>query len=184
MEKEVINQAKDLMEKAVNHLESELQKIRAGRANPLMLENVYVDYYGTPTPMNQVANVSAPDARTLQIQPWEKSMITPIEKAIAQANLGYNPTNDGQVIRINIPPLTEERRKDLVKQSKGEAEHARVTVRNIRRDANEAVKKLQKDGLPEDAAKAAETKIQGLTDEYIVKIDKHLEAKEKEIMTV
>lgn len=184
MEKEVINQAKDLMEKAVSHLESELQKIRAGRANPLMLENVYVDYYGTPTPMNQVANVSAPDARTLQIQPWEKSMITPIEKAIAQANLGYNPTNDGQVIRINIPPLTEDRRKDLVKQSKTEAEHARVTIRNIRRDANEGIKKLQKDGLPEDAAKGAEGKIQALTDEYIAKVDKHLEAKEKEIMTV
>ncbi len=172
------------MEKAVSHLEAELQKIRAGRANPLMLENIYADYYGTPTPLGQIANVSAPDARTLQIQPWEKSMITPIEKAISLANLGYNPTNDGITIRINIPPLTEDRRKDLVKQSKAEAEHARVTIRNIRRDANEAVKKLQKDGLPEDAAKSAETKIQTLTDEFIVKVDKHLEAKDKEIMTV
>jgi len=184
MEKEVIDAAKDQMEKAVSHLEAELQKIRAGRANPLMLENIYADYYGTPTPLSQIANVSAPDARTLQIQPWEKSMITPIEKAISLANLGYNPTNDGQTIRINIPPLTEDRRKDLVKQSKGEAEHARVTIRNIRRDANEAIKKLQKDGLPEDAAKGAETKIQALTDDYIAKVDKQLEAKDKEIMTV
>lgn len=184
MEKQVIDSAKDQMEKAVSHLESELQKIRAGRANPLMLENIYADYYGTPTPLSQIANISAPDARTLQIQPWEKSMITPIEKAISLANLGYNPTNDGIVIRINIPPLTEDRRKDLVKQSKGEAEHARVTIRNIRRDANEAIKKLQKDGLPEDAAKGAETKIQTLTDDHIAKVEKHLEAKDKEIMTL
>lgn len=183
-EKEVLDAAKEQMTKAISHLESELQKIRAGRANPTMLDSIHVDYYGSSTPLSQVANISTPDARTLQIQPWEKNMITPIEKAISNANLGYNPTNDGQVIRINIPPLTEDRRKDLVKQSKSEAEHARVTVRNIRRDANEAIKKLQKDGLPEDQAKAAEGKVQNLTDDSIAKIDKHLEAKEKEIMTV
>lgn len=183
-EKEVLDAAKEQMTKAISHLESELQKIRAGRANPTMLDSIHVDYYGNSTPLSQVANISTPDARTLQIQPWEKNMITPIEKAISNANLGYNPTNDGQVIRINIPPLTEDRRKDLVKQSKSEAEHARVTVRNIRRDANEAIKKLQKDGLPEDQAKAAEGKVQNLTDDSIAKIDKHLEAKEKEIMTV
>lgn len=183
-EKEVLDAAKEQMTKAISHLESELQKIRAGRANPTMLDSIHVDYYGSGTPLSQVANISTPDARTLQIQPWEKNMITPIEKAISNANLGYNPTNDGQVIRINIPPLTEDRRKDLVKQSKSEAEHARVTVRNIRRDANEAIKKLQKDGLPEDQAKAAEGKVQNLTDDSIAKIDKHLEAKEKEIMTV
>lgn len=183
-DKEVIESAKEQMVKAINHLEAELQKIRAGRANPGMLDSIHVDYYGNSTPLSQVANVSTPDARTLQIQPWEKNMITPIEKAISNANLGYNPTNDGIVIRINIPPLTEERRKDMVKQSKAEAEHARVTIRNIRRDANEAIKKLQKDGMPEDQAKGAETKIQNVTDESIAKVEKHLEAKEKEIMTV
>lgn len=183
-EKEVIETAKAQMEKAISHLESELQKIRAGRANPGMLDSIHVDYYGNSTPLSQIANISTPDARTLAIQPWEKNMITPIEKAISNANLGYNPTNDGQVIRINIPALTEERRKGLVKQSKEETEHARVTVRSLRRDANEAIKKLQKEGLPEDQAKSAETKIQGITDDAIAKIDKHLEAKEKEIMTV
>jgi ribosome recycling factor len=183
-EKEVIEAAKAQMEKAIDHLETELQKIRAGRANPGMLDSIHVDYYGSSTPLSQIANISTPDARTLAIQPWEKNMITPIEKAISNANLGYNPTNDGQIIRINIPALTEERRKGLVKQSKEETEHARVTVRSIRRDANEAIKKLQKEGLPEDQAKSAETKIQSITDDAIAKVDKHLEAKEKEIMTV
>jgi ribosome recycling factor len=183
-DKEVIDSAKAQMEKAIDHLEAELVKIRAGRANPGMLDSIYVDYYGSSTPLSQIANISTPDARTLAIQPWEKNMITPIEKAISNANLGYNPTNDGATIRINIPMLTEERRKGLVKQAKEEAEHARVTVRNIRRDANEAIKKLQKDGLPEDQAKSSETKVQGITDDNIAKVEKHLEAKEKEIMTV
>lgn len=180
-EKEIIESAKQQMEKAINHLETELQKIRAGRANPGMLDSIHVDYYGNSTPLSQIANISTPDARTLAIQPWEKNMITPIEKAISNANLGYNPTNDGVIIRINIPALTEERRKDLVKQSKAEAEHARVTVRNIRRDANEALKKLQKDGMPEDLVKGAEGKVQDATDASIAKVDKHLEAKKKKL---
>jgi ribosome recycling factor len=179
-----LDDAKDSMEKAVNHLNLELGKIRAGKASPAMLEGVRVDYYGTPTPLSQVANVSTPDARTIMIQPWEKSMITPIEKAIVYANLGLTPTNDGIIIRINVPALTEDRRKDLVKKAKQEGENDKVAIRNIRRDANEEIKKLQKKGLPEDVAKDAETKIQDLTNKYIAKIDDVLAAKEKEIMTV
>jgi len=172
------------MSKAIDHLETELSKIRAGRASTQMLDGIHVDYYGTSTPLSQVANVNTPDARTLMIQPWEKNMLTPIEKAITIANLGFNPQNDGLVIRIVVPPLTEERRKDLVKKTKAEGEHARVTIRNLRRDANEMIKKEVKNHLPEDLAKEAETKIQNLTDSFIQKIDKHLEVKEKEIMTV
>ena len=172
------------MDKAISHLEAELAKIRAGKASAQMLDGIYVDYYGNNTPLNQVANINTPDARTLAIQPWEKQMLGPIEKAIFGSNIGLTPMNDGQMIRINIPPLTEERRVNLVKQSKSEPEHAKVSIRNIRREANEAIKKLQKDGLAEDLAKDAEAKIQQLTDAYIVKADKHLEIKEKEIMTV
>ncbi len=172
------------MNKAIDHLETELSKIRAGRASTQMLEGVHVDYYGTSTPLSQVANVSTPDARTIAIQPWEKSMITPIEKAITVANLGFNPQNDGLIIRIVVPPLTEERRKELVKKTKAEGEHARITIRNLRRDANEMIKKEIKNHLPEDVAKETENKIQHLTNTYIEKIDKHLETKEKEIMTV
>lgn len=172
------------MDKAIAHLEAELAKIRAGKASAQMLDGIYVDYYGNNTPLNQVANINTPDARTLAIQPWEKQMLGPIEKAIFGSNIGLTPMNDGQMIRINIPPLTEERRLNLVKQAKSEAENAKVSIRSIRRDANEAIKKLQKDGLAEDIAKDAETKIQQLTDTYIVKADKHLEVKEKEIMTV
>jgi ribosome recycling factor len=176
--------AKEQMDKAISHLENELVKIRAGRANPQMLDGVFVDYYGTNTPLNQVANVNTSDARTLVIQPWEKSMLQPIEKAIQAANLGLNPQNDGTLIRINVPSLTEERRKDLVKKAKAEAEHCKVTIRNLRREANDTIKALQKKGLAEDLAKDAEAKIQIFTDGFIVKADKHVELKEKEIMTV
>jgi ribosome recycling factor len=180
----ILDNAKEQMDKAVSHLEAELVKVRAGKASPTMLESISVDYYGTRTPLNQVANVNTADARTLVIQPWEKSMLGPIEKAIQAANLGFNPSNDGSIIRINVPPLTEERRKNLGKQSKNEGENAKVSIRSIRRDANESIKKLQKDGLPEDMGKDAETKIQALTDSYIVKVDALIEKKEKDIMTV
>jgi ribosome recycling factor len=174
----------DQMQKAIAHLEAELVKVRAGKANPSMLDSIYVDYYGNPTPLNQVANVNSLDARTLVIQPWEKAMIKPIEKAIIDANLGFAPQNDGQIVRINIPPQSEERRRDLVKKAKSEGENTKVSIRNLRRDGNEAVKKIQKAGLPEDLAKDAEARIQKMTDDFIAKVDKHLEAKEKEIMTV
>ena len=179
----LINDAKTHMQKSIEHLEVEMGKIRAGRANPSMLDGLHVDYYGTNTLLNQVANISTPDARTLMIQPWEKNMLQPIEKAIQAANLGFNPQNDGTVIRINVPTLTEERRKELVKKSKAEAEHARVGIRNSRRDANEHAKRDSK-GMPEDVVKDAEDKIQKMTDQFISIVDKHLEAKEKEIMTI
>lgn len=179
-----LDEAKERMEAALSHLESELSKIRAGRANPKILQDVLVDYYGSPTPLSQVANISAPDPRTIAVQPWEKSMIAPIEKAIMNANLGLNPDNNGEMIRINIPALTEERRRDLVKQSKGEAETAKVSVRNARRDVIEQVKKMVKDGLPEDMSKDAEAVAQKMTDEYGKKIEEYLAKKEKDIMTI
>ena len=182
--KKIINELQSQMEKAIMHLESELTKIRAGKANPSMLDGLHVDYYGNSTPINQVSSINTPDARTIVIQPWEKSMLTPIEKAIQAANLGFNPQNDGVIIRINVPPLTEERRKDLVKKTKAEGEHCKVTIRNLRRDANEHVKREVKNGLPEDIMKDAEQKIQNITDANITKVDKHLDIKEKEIMTV
>ncbi len=182
--KKVMNELEEHMQRAISHLEAELAKIRAGRANPQILDSVHVDYYGTNTPLSQVANVNTPDPKNIVIQPWEKSMLSVIEKAIHAANLGFNPQNDGTIIRITVPPLTEERRKELVKRTKAEGEHAKVSVRNQRRDTMELVKKLQKTGLPEDTAKEAEHKVQQITDSYIVKIDKHLEIKEKEIMTV
>ncbi len=179
----LINDAKGHMQKSIDHLEVELGKIRAGRANPAMLDGLHVDYYGSNVPLSQVSNISTPDARTLMIQPWEKNMLQPIEKAIQAANLGFNPQNDGAVIRINVPTLTEERRKDMVKKSKAEAEHARVAIRNTRRDANEHAKRDSK-GLPEDVVKGAEEQIQKMTDQFIALVDKHLEAKDKEIMTI
>lgn len=182
--KKIINDTEAMMVKALDHLESELAKIRAGRANPAMLESVHVDYYGSNMPISQVANVNTPDARSIVIQPWEKNMLQPIEKAIQAANLGFNPQNDGTIIRITVPPLTEERRKELVKRTRAEGEHAKVTVRNLRRDALEHVKKEIKKGLPEDLQKEAELKIQHSTDAFIAKVDKHLEVKEREIMTV
>lgn len=177
-------QTEDSMRKAIQFLESELIKIRAGKANPQMLDGLSVDYYGSPMPINQVANISVLDARTLSIQPWEKNMLQPIERAIIAANMGITPQNDGALIRIFLPPLTEERRKELVKKCQGEGEHSKVAVRNIRRDAIEQVKKLQKNGLSEDVAKGGETEIQELTDKYIALVDKHLASKEKEIMAV
>lgn len=172
------------MQKAIDHLEAELIKIRAGKANPQMLDGLTVDYYGSPTIMNQVANVSVLDARTLTIQPWEKNMLQPIERAIIAANIGVTPQNDGHTIRLFMPPLTEERRKEYVKKANIEGEHSKVAVRNIRREAIEQIKKLQKDGLSEDLTKDAEKKMQEMTDKYIVLIDKHLSTKEKEIMSV
>jgi ribosome recycling factor len=179
-----LNTAQDSMNKAINHLEAELAKIRAGKANPQMLDGIMVDYYGSPVPISQVGNISTLDARTLTIQPWEKNMLQPIERAIIASNIGVNPQNDGVIIRLFLPPLTEERRKELVKRSLGEGEHAKVAIRNIRRDAIEGIKKLQKNGLSEDAAKDAEADIQDLTNKFITKVDKHLEAKEKEIMSI
>lgn len=182
--KPIIDHMQDHMQKAISHLEAELVKIRAGKASPAMLDGVLVDYYGAMTPLSQVANINTPEARTIVIQPWEKSLIKAIEKAIIDANLGLTPANDGQLIRINVPPLSEERRKDLVKRAKSEGEHAKVSIRNLRRDANENIKKAQKSGLPEDMAKDAEAKTQKITDDFITKVDKHLDAKEKEIMTI
>ncbi|HEX6181446.1 MAG TPA: ribosome recycling factor, partial [Chitinophagaceae bacterium] len=177
----ILEDASDSMKKAIAHLEAELVKIRAGRANPQMLDGISVDYYGSATPINQVANISVADARTLTIQPWEKNMLQPIERAIIAANIGVTPQNDGSIIRLFLPPLTEERRKEFVKKAHHEGEHSRVSVRSIRRDAIEHIKKLQKDGLSEDVAKDAEKDIQALTDKYIAFVDKHLTAKEKEI---
>jgi ribosome recycling factor len=182
--KSVLEHAKTLMEKAISHLESELQKVRAGKANPMMLENIMVDYYGSKVTISNTASVNTQDARTLIIQPWEKSMLTPIEKAIQAANLGFNPQNDGVIIRIVVPSLTEERRRDLTKTAKSLGEDAKVAIRNLRKDAMESIKGLKKDGLPEDEGKDAETKIQTLTDANVAKVDKHIEQKEKEIMTV
>lgn len=176
--------AEDSMNKAISHLETELTKIRAGKANPQMLDGIMVDYYGSPTPINQVGNISVMDARTLTIQPWEKNMLQPIERAIINSNIGINPQNDGVLIRLFLPPLTEERRRELVKRCQGEGEHSKVAIRNIRRDAIESIKKSQKNGLSEDAAKDAEADIQNVTDRFIALVDKHLASKEKEIMAV
>lgn len=180
----ILEEAASSMGKAINHLESELAKIRAGKANPAMLDGIMVDYYGNPTPLNQVANISTLDSRTISIQPWEKNMLQHIEKGIMAANIGITPQNDGNIVRLFLPPLTEERRKELVKRCNGEGEHAKVSIRNIRRDAIEQIKKLQKDGMSEDECKDAEKETQETTDKYISLVDKHLAAKEKEIMAV
>ena len=176
--------AEENMQRGLKHLESELSRIRAGRASITMLDGIMVDYYGSPTPLSQVSSINVPDARTLAIQPWEKTMIDPIEKAILVANLGITPQNNGEVIRINIPMLTEDRRKDLVKQVKSEGESAKITIRNNRRDANEQLKKLLKEGLSEDLQKDAESIVQNLTDKFIKQIDDIIDAKDKDIMTV
>jgi ribosome recycling factor len=180
----IIEEVPVSMKKAMDFFESELVKIRAGKANPTMLDGIMVNYYGNPTPINQVGNVTAMDARTLTIQPWEKNMLQPIERAIIAANIGVNPQNDGNVIRLFLPPLTEERRKDLVKKTNAEGEQAKIALRNIRRDAIEHIKKLQKDGLSEDEAKDGEAEVQAITNNHISLVDKYLEAKEKEIMVV
>lgn len=180
----VIEEAEEGMSNAITHLDKEFQKIRAGKASPSMLEGVKVDYYGALTAIDQVSNIYTPDPRQIIVQPWEKAMLSPIEKAIMAANLGFNPQNNGEVLRINVPPLTEERRKDLVKKAKAEVENAKVTVRSIRRSAMDAGKKLEKDGTPEDEIKQLEKDIQNLTDKFTDKIDKLFDAKEKDIMTV
>lgn len=180
----IIDESQDAMSKAITHLEAELIKVRAGKATPNIVDGIVVDYYGNPTPISQVGNVSVADARTLTIQPWEKNMLQPIERAIIQANIGLNPQNDGNMIRLFLPPLTEERRRELVKRAQNEGEQSKVAIRSIRRDAMEQVKKLQKNGLSEDLSKDAETRIQEITDRHISLVDKHLGTKEKEIMTV
>ncbi|WPU99669.1 ribosome recycling factor [Mucilaginibacter sp. cycad4] len=182
--KKQVNDAKANMDKAIEHADSELNKIRAGKASPSLLDDVKVDYYGTPTPLSQIGSVNTPDARTIVVQPWEKSLLGAIEKAIKEANLGLNPQNDGIIIRINVPPLTEERRRDLVKKAKGEAETGKIAIRNIRKDANEKIKKLKSEGVSEDEIKTGEAEVQKLTDVYIAKVDQLSEAKEKDIMTV
>ena len=175
----------DKMTKTINNLGSELAAIRAGRANPHVLDKLTVDYYGVPTPIQQAANISVPEARMIQIQPWEKSMLKEIEKAILMSDIGINPTNDGTVVRLMFPELTEERRKELVKDVKKKGEGAKVAIRNIRRDANDMIKKQQKaNEISEDEQKDAEDEIQKMTDEFIAKIDTMVEDKSKEIMTV
>lgn len=180
----LIEEIKENMSNSLMFFDRELQKIRAGKANPQMLDSVRVDYYGNVTAISKVANINTPDAKQIIVQPWEKSMLIPIEKAIMAANLGFNPQNNGEFLRILVPQLTEERRKDLVKKSKAESEQAKVNIRNVRRNANEQAKKFEKDGVPEDDIKKLEAEIQKITDEFIVKIDKMFESKEKDIMTV
>lgn len=182
--KDIIASAVKKMNEAVNYLEEDLKTYRAGKANPAVFNSVMVDYYGNPTPIPQVASVNVPDARTMLIQPWEKNMIPKIEKAIMDANLGFTPQNNGEHIRINVPPLTEDRRKELVKKSKAAGESAKISIRNARKDANDLLKKAQKDGMPEDVAKDAENDVQKEVDNYNKKIDTILANKEKEIMTV
>jgi ribosome recycling factor len=180
----IIDTAKEHMDGSIAHLEKEFLNIRAGKATPQMLGGVFVDYYGSQTPLSQVANINIPDARTITVTPWEKAMLQPIEKAIQIANLGFNPMNNGDNIIISVPPLTEERRRDLVKQAKSEAEDAKIGIRNARKDANTDIKKEEKNGTSEDICKTAEESIQKLTDAYIKKIDDILAVKEAEIMKV
>lgn len=179
-----LDEAKDLMEKAVQHASNELLKIRAGKATPNMVDGVMVEYYGNNTPLNQVASVNTPDARSIVIKPWEKAMIQEIEKAIINSDLGLNPQNDGEIVRITVPPLTEERRKVLVKQAKHEAEQSKVGVRNARKEVNDGLRSLLKEGASEDDVKRAEDKVQELTNSYSNKIDEILAKKEEDIMTV
>ncbi len=182
--KKQINDAKGLMDKAIEHTDSELAKIRAGKAMPAMLDGVTVEYYGAPTPLAQIGSINSPDARTLIVQPWEKNLLSKIEKAIIDSNIGLNPQNDGSVIRMNVPPLTEERRRDLVKKVKEEAERGKVAVRNVRKDINGKIQRLKSEGVSEDEIKGGEGEIQKLTDSNIVRVDKLAEAKEKDIMTI
>ncbi|GAB4375492.1 MAG: ribosome recycling factor [Salibacteraceae bacterium] len=180
----VLEEARDSMKAAIDHLIRELAKIRAGKAHASMLDGIYVDYYGSNTPLNQVSNINTPDARTISIQPWEKAMLEKIEKAILAANIGLNPQNNGELIIINIPPLTEERRRTLVKQARAEGEHAKVSIRTARKDANDQIKKLKEDTISEDLAKEAEERVQKLTDTFTKKVDDLLDLKEKDIMAV
>lgn len=179
-----LDDAKDTMDKALKHLSIELNKIRAGKAATNMVDGIQVDYYGTPSPLSNVASVTTPDARTIAIKPFEKKMIGEIEKAIRNSNIGLNPMNDGELIRLSIPPLTEERRRDLVKKVKVEIETAKVNVRNIRKDSNDGIRKLTKDGVSEDDVKRGEERVQKLTDNFIARIDETFAGKEKDIMEV
>jgi ribosome recycling factor len=180
----ILDSTKEAMSGSVAHLEKSFLNIRAGKASPQMLGSVFVDYYGSQTPLSQVSNVSVPDARTITIQPFEKNMLQVIEKAIMVANLGFNPMNNGDVIIISVPPLTEERRRDLAKQAKQEAEDAKIGIRNHRKDSNSDIKKLEKEGTSEDLCKKAEDDVQKLTDNFIKKVEEHLALKEAEIMKV
>lgn len=180
----IISEMTSNMQKAILHLETELTKIRAGKATPNIVDGITIEYYGSPTPISQVANVSALDARTISIQPWERNMLAPIERAILMANIGITPQNDGVQIRLFMPPLTEERRRELIKKASGEGEQSKIAIRNIRRDSIEQIKKMQKDGLSEDAAKDAETSVQDETNKFIALVEKHLAAKEKEMLTI
>lgn len=182
--KTILNEASERMQKAIDHLEEELLNVRAGKATPNVLNGVMVEYYGSQSPVSGVASVTVPDAKTILIQPWDKNMLRPIEKAIIDSNIGLTPSNNGEQIRLSIPPLTEERRKDLVKQVRGEAETARISLRNARRDAVECFKKAQKEGMPEDEAKDGETQTQKLLEKFSKLLDAALDRKEKEIMTV
>ena len=179
-----LEEAKEQMEKALERLSGELRKVRAGKAHPSMLESVKLDYYGTLTPISQVANVNSTDARTLVVQPWEKSMLDDISSGIINANLGLNPMNNGEVLIINVPPLTEERRVELSKRARGEGESARVSIRNARKDANDLLKSAKDDGLSEDMQKTGEAQVQDLTNSYIGKVEAKLSEKEADIMTI
>lgn len=180
----VYDELKDSNKKSMTHLDSELQKIRAGKATPSMLQSVMVDYYGAPTPIAQVANISSTDARTLTVQPWERTMLNEVAKGIINSNLGFAPQNNGEILIINIPPLNEERRREMVKKAKAEGEHAKVAVRNNRKDALDMIKSMKADGLPEDMLKDAENEIQNITNSFIKKVDELVELKEKDIMTI
>ncbi len=178
----ILDTTKEAMDNAIKHLEKQLTNIRAGKASPAMLGSVMVDYYGSQTPLSQVANVNTPDGRTITVQPWEKNMLQEIERGIAYANLGFNPMNNGETIIINVPPLTEERRRNLAKQAKSEAEDAKISIRTARKDANNDIKK--NDDVSEDLKKNAEIDVQQMTDKYVKKVDEIFDNKEKEIMTV
>ncbi|MGK7395930.1 MAG: ribosome recycling factor [Candidatus Cyclobacteriaceae bacterium M3_2C_046] len=179
-----LEEAKELMQKSVAHTQQEFSRIRAGKAMPSMLDGIMVEYYGNPTPINQVASINTPDARSLVIKPWEKKILGDVERAIINSDLGLNPQNDGELIRLNIPPLTEERRKSLVKQVKAEAENGKISIRNVRKDSLHNIKSLLKEGLSEDEEKRAETEIQEFTDKYVARIDELSAQKEDEIMKV
>lgn len=180
----IYDEFKNSNNRSISHLDAELTKIRAGKATPSMLSSVMVDYYGSPTPIQQVANITTMDARTITVQPWEKTMLNEIAKGIINSNLGFAPQNNGEVLIISVPPLTEERRRDLVKRAKAEAEHAKVAVRNNRKDALDMVKDLKSEGLSEDMSKDAETEIQNITNGFVKKVDELVELKEKDIMTI
>lgn len=180
----VVEETIESMDTAIHHYEFELHKIKAGKATPAMLEGVKVEYYGAHTPIDQMSNINTPDAKSIVIQPWDKTTLHAIEKAIINANLGFAPSNNGEVLRISLPPLTEERRRELVKKAKAEGEAAKVALRNIRRHANESAKKLEKEGIAEDEIKELEKEIQALTDNYILKVDRIFDHKEKDIMQV